>query len=377
MSGTRRLVIKETNRQHPIHVVGPGDFTSAAGAAIEPDEVLRNPNISLYCFDPENDAAIFVESADQGAVDRAPFYYQAQVEHATGLVSMPLDVFHRVAEQIPEPSKGLIFVHSVGRCGSTLLSKALAAIPSVHSLSEPDDLTQMVNLRAADGSIDAWVSRLIVSSVRWRCKPRAGPPAEQVAVKTRSEVLVLADLLGPPFRHSKHLFLYRDAVSWMGSIFRGWPPDRDPYEEDLNRKMEDSWARTIPLVREYVSLDPPMNAAEIRILAWIACMEGYLGLRAMGVPIVAARFDDLVAQPIPILRGLFDFCQINEVDWGAIGEVLGRDSQAGTVFDREERRKLDRELSEDLIQDVKDMVATRPMLKTADVVLPGTLRLPD
>jgi hypothetical protein len=288
---------------------------------------------------------------------------------------MPLDVFHRVAEQIKEPPKGLIFVHSVSRCGSTLMSKLLGAIPSVHSISEPDDLSQLVNFRQSGQYCDETLQRLMMSSTKWRCKPRASGRADAVAIKTRSEVLVLADLIGPVFRHSRHLFLYRDAVSWMASIFRGFPADRDIYDEELNRKMETGWSGTLPIVREVRRPDSPMNPVQIRILAWITCMEGYHRLREFAVPICAVRFEDLTVRPIPLLEKLFAFCSLDGVDWEAIGEVLGRDSQAGTLYGREERRKQSREISDELIQDIHDLIATRPLLERFDVVLPGTLEL--
>ncbi len=371
---TRRLVIKETHRPRPIAVVGPTDFVTEPASEIEPSEVLRDPKFSPYCFDRENDTAIFVEADDPAAVDRAAFYYQAQVEHAIGLVSMPLEVFHRIAEQIPEPPKGLILIHSVGRCGSTLLSKVLEAVPSVHSLSEPDDLTQMIELRKA--SSDEWMLKLLSSSVKWRCKPRSGPTADHVAIKMRSEVLGLADLIGSSFREAKHFFLYRDAVSWMRTLFRGYPVDRDVYDPELNRKVEESWSHTLSLVQEYRREEAPMNQVQIRILAWITCMEGYLRLVEMGVPIRAARFEDLTLDPIPILEQFLAFCGIDGVDWSVIQEVLGRDSQAGTLYDREERRKQNRELTDDLVRDIHELIATRPLLRTPDVVFPGTLPTP-
>jgi len=372
---TRRLTIKKCNRVHPIRVVGPTDFTTEAAGEIKPEEVLRDPKFSLYCFDPENASAIFVEASDPSAVDRAPFYYQAQVQYAVGLVSMPFDAFHKVTAAIPEPPKGLIFIHSVGRCGSTLISKVLEGIPAIHSLSEPDDLTQMVGLRA-EGFPDEALRRLLESSVRWRCKPRLGSAVGHVAIKSRSEVMVLADLLGPAFPHSKHFFLYRDGVSWMRSVFRGWSPERDVYDEDLNRKMETSWSNTIPLVRELSRNEAPMNAIQIRVLAWITCMEGYLRLKATDIPLSCARYEDLTANPIPILEQFFAFCGIDDVNWTVIHEVLGRDSQAGTIYDREERRKQGRELTPELEQDVRGMIALRPLLSTSDVVLPGTLSFP-
>jgi len=369
---TRRLEIKEVNRAHPVWVVKPTDFRTEPREEISPHEVLANPGFSLYCFDLQSDVALFVECSDPAAVDRAPFYYQAQAKNAVGLVSMPLPIFHRVAREIPEPPQGLLFVHSVGRCGSTLLSKVLEAVPSVHSLSEPDDLTQMVNFRCA-GSSDEILRGLLASSVRWRCKPRIGLPADTVAIKMRSEVLVLADLMGEVFGRANHFFLYREGVSWMRAIFKGWPENLDLNDRDLRRKMETSWSNTLPILREYLNEGEPMSPIQIRMLAWITCMEGYLKLMDAGVPACAARFEDLTATPEPVLKKFFEFCGIADYDWSRVEDVFSRDSQAGTIFDREERKKKIQQLPDELVQVVRDMVATRPLLRVSDILMPATI----
>lgn len=370
---TFRRTIQEKRREHPVAGVKPEDFATERGPEIDPLEVLRDPRFTLYCFDRKAGAALFVECEDPEEIDRAAFYYQAQAEAAIGLVEMPLETFHRIAAEIPPPPRGLIFVHSVGRCGSTLLSKVLESVPGVQSLSEPDDLTQLVHWRAGDGASDEELHPLITSSTRWRGKPRFGTPAERVAIKTRSEVLVLADLIGTSFPQAKHFFLYRDAVAWMRTLFRGWPLDRDVYDEALNRKMEEGWSRTLPIFREYRRPEAALNPIQIRILAWITCMEGYLDLLDMGIPICAARFEDLTSDPLDIIQRLFAFCDIEGVDWEEIRGVLSRDSQAGTVYDREQRYKQNRVLPPELEQDLRNVIATRPRLRTPNVIVPGTL----
>jgi hypothetical protein len=373
---TRRLNIKENNRSRAISIVSPDDFSYEPGPEIAPDLILADPRFSLYCFDPINNAAIFAECEDPSAVDRAVFYYQGQAEHAIGLASMPLEIFHRVARQLPIEQERIIFVHSVGRCGSTLLSKVLQAVPSVHSLSEPDDLTQIGNLRVTGTLTDAEICDLLSSSIRWRFKARTGEPAQFLAVKPRSEVMGLADLLGPLFPEAKHFFLYRNGLAWMRSLFRGFSADRDVYDVEKNREMAQSWARNVPLVREFISDGASLNPVQIRILAWISCTEAYLGLAEMPIPTCAAKFEDLTAHPVPVLKQFLEFCEISDLDWPAIEEVLGRDSQAGSIYDREERRKLTRELTDDLVQDVYDMIAARPSLRNPEVTLPGTITVP-
>jgi hypothetical protein len=372
---TRRLTLNEITVSRPIKIVGPEDFAVVGGEEISVETVLGDPRFTLYCIDLERGAVLFVESSDPVAVDRVPFYYQGQREFAVGLVSMPFEVFHRAAAQIPLPPKGLIFVHNVGRCGSTLLSKVLNAIPSVHSLSEPDDLTQIADLRWSDQISDATCRELLGSSVRWRCKPRSGPAADFVAIKPRSEVLTLGGYFGTAFPDSRHFFLYRDGLAWMRTIFRGFPLDRDIDNDEKNREMERSWSHTLPLVKELMREEKAMNPVQIRMLSWVTGMEAYLRLAKMPIPTCAARFEDLTVAPEPMLKQILDFCGIEAVDWDEIREVLGRDSQAGTSFGREERKQFTRELTPELVQDVYDLIASRPMLGTPHVVVPGTLGL--
>jgi len=368
----RQLIIKENRRLSPLSVVGPNDFVYEAGTEISEEEILRNPKFTLYCFDPANQAVMFVESRDQTAVDRAPFYYQGQVAQAAGLVSMPLEAFHRVARQIPDPPKGFIFVHSVGRCGSTLISKVLAAIPSVHSLSEPDDLTQAIKFRTAEGASESHVLDLIFSSIKWRGKARGGIEADRVAIKTRSEVLVLGDLIATSFPQAKHFFLYREAFSWLRSVCRDLSPEKRVEDPESNRKYEEAKARTLALIREYRREDKALSSTQIRILGWVTCMEAYLRLRQMGVSIRASRFEEITANPRPVIERFIEFCGIEGADWTAIEEVLGRDSQAGTVLERSARSSQSWEISREQIQEVHDLLATRPLLLRPDVILPGT-----
>ena len=372
----QRYTIKEVNRPHPLQVVSANDFRIEEAGEIEPEVVLCDPRFSLYCFDLEKNAAVFVEVADSKAVDHAPFYYQAQIDHAVGLVSMPMETFHSMAREIAEPADGLIFIHSTGRCGSTLLSKALQAVPSVHSLSEPDDMTQLVLFRSDCLVPDDWLRSTISSSIKWRFKARSEDAASRVAIKTRAEVMGLSDLITSSIGPAKHLFLYRDGISWVRSVFQGKLGDGVLDDPKQNRDMEERWSHTLPMIREYRREDTPMNPIQIRILSWITAMEAYLSLRETGVPICAARFEDITSHSIPMLKQIFSFCGIDGVNWDEVGMVLGRDSQAGTVFDREERRKFHRELPDSFVSDAREMIAGRTLLRTSDVVLPGTVSLP-
>jgi hypothetical protein len=95
----------------------------------------------------------------------------------------------------------------------------------------------------------------------------------------------------------------------------------------------------------------------------------------MPIPTVAARFEDLTTHPLPVLKQLLEFCRIPSPDWDAIRDVLGRDSQAGTIFGREERKNATRELTDDLIQSIRRLLASRPVVQTPDFKAPNTIEI--
>jgi len=368
-----RLKIIDRKREHPITIVDPSDFETCTDRRISVEDIVNDPHFSLYCIDPGTKSVLFVECDDIEFVESAPFLYQAQYQRAVSLASMPIGLFHEIGDTIPLPKEGTIWVHSVGRCGSTLLSKVLQSVPQTRSLSEPDDLTQLARLKETNNMPEAEVKKYLRSSIRWRSKAGSKAHHKWLAIKPRSEVMALAEQIRESVEGAKHFFLYRDAVSWMQSNFKNFPEERNTYDPELNQKMEENWARMLPLLREARQPGNPMNPIQVRTWGWITCMEAYLDLQKSGVPICAATYAGLIEKPEWVLKKFFEFYGIHGVDWKAIEEVLAVDSQAGTMFDREERKKLTRELTPELIQDIFELVASRPSLRTPDVTLPGTL----
>jgi hypothetical protein len=150
------------------------DFAYVRGAHIEAEIILRNPCISLYCVDDEQRHAIFVQTPESVDLTSAPFYYQAQYAHAQRLLAVSYDTLHRLAALLPAGDLPLVLIYSVGRTGSTLLSKAFGALGTVCSLSEPDIYTQAVWLRrAAGGARDDEVRALLASSTKLLLAPVA------------------------------------------------------------------------------------------------------------------------------------------------------------------------------------------------------------
>ena len=375
---TLRHEITGRNYEHEFQTAGPDQFTCAPGRPIDPQAVLENPNITLYCLDPREKQAVFVETPEGVDVTHAPFMYIAQRRHAVAVVSVPFNRFHRLAEAVTLNDVQMVWVHSVGRCGSTLLSKALEAVPEVYSLPEPDVLTQLLELRPMDRSGDAEVSALIRSSVLCLFKHRPDRPRPRFfAIKPRSQVMELADLIYNEFPQSRNLFLYRDGLSWLTSVFRAFLHDLPIEDELFCRDMATYFVMIHKLVADEYDDAKPMSQAKLWILGWVSIMERYLELHARGVPFCAARFEDLKRDPRGIVGALFEYCGIRLGDMGPVHDALRRDSQEGSRVAQENVKQASYQMPQKYLDEAAAIIASRPMLTGPGMRVPDTLACGD
>jgi hypothetical protein len=176
-------------------ISGPGDFILGPGQSVAASRI-HDPDVSPYCFDFANRRLICVGTPDlSGAI----FFYQAQRQHARSVIAVP---FAALPQGPAAP--GLIF--SIGRCGSTLLVKALESA-GVRAVSEPDFYTQAACERAQDASLRA---------------PIAGATAllRYSVIKLRLECNHAPLLIAGAFAAPRIMFILRDPVDWAASLRR-------------------------------------------------------------------------------------------------------------------------------------------------------------
>lgn len=368
----RILSIIGKQRPHPLGLASLDDFYYHEGDAIDPRVVLTRPTLSLYCLDPPNHRAIFVETAPEVDLSAAAFYYQAQYDAAQRLVSVPYETLHALARAVPLDPRRLILIYSVGRCGSTLVSRVLNQAEGVVSVSEPDVYTQLLTLRAADGSQDPEVSALVRSCTQILCASSArGRGASASALKFRSFVIGLADLLSHHFPEAKVVFLYRQAVSWARSMVRAFRLF-DPEVEALLPPLQPLVSPFMPVVAAQ-EVAPPSPLAWLSYL-WVSVMERCLDLQRQGVPMFVARYEDLQAAPLEVLEALLAYCGVRARDAGAIDRVLVEDSQAGTSLSRDHAQASTRAFGVEHVAELHRLIHTYSPLLTPDFVMPQTFR---
>ena len=263
-----------------MNIVNIGDFLYKYEKDVRAEEVIRNPDITLYCIEPVNKWVVFVETPGEIKPSDAAFYYMAQYEHATHAYIFPYDHFHKLAKKIQLNSAQVIFIFSVGRCGSTLLSSVFNKVAHIKTLSEPDVFSQLALLRNRNGISEKEMRRLLLSCTKVLCKSQR--ENEKVAIKFRSFSIRIADILINSFGEAKNIFLYRDAYSWLNSAVRAFSsPSSDKIESVMGYG-----------------------------LSWLNVMETYMHLYNIGICMFTLRYKDLVENTEAVIRDLFNYCEI-------------------------------------------------------------------
>jgi hypothetical protein len=311
------------------------DFTLGDSEAFNSSRLLSDPRISLYALDFERNSACFVELSAAETLEKNPFIYLAQRNEATHLITIPLDEFEALATRIEVDDSRLVFIQSVGRCGSTLLSRVFGSMGSVRSLSEPDAFTNLVGWRGAASAPDNVISRMADSCVRTYCKPVPGSEAPSfVAMKFRSQCVEIDDLLADAFPAAKHVYLTREPISWLDSAYRAFINPKMVEDYDYRTGIEDTFAPLHPLLESKVVKGRPMPTWKFLLLNWIANREVFCSLQDKGVSYCVADYSEIKSNGLETISRILDYCEIPIADLSVIEECLSRDSQKGSGIDQ-------------------------------------------
>lgn len=267
-------------------ISGPDDFGLETGHVVDSSRMF-DPDVSPYCFDLPNRTLFCVSTPD---ISGATFYYQAQRQQARNVIKIPY-----AALPAGPPSPALIF--SIGRCGSTLLVRALEAA-GLHVVSEPDFFTQAACYQPSDLSLQtaiAGATKLLPHSV----------------IKLRLECNNAPLLIAGSFHSPRVMFILRDPVDWAASLRR------------LSRNSLDvSWP-VAQLTRGLLALDELSRNYAVRVFY-------YEDFRDLGADQVA-----------------------HALDWagwsGAVSQetlstIAAKDAQEGTIVSRDSVRDVPHDL---------------------------------
>lgn len=330
-----RYAIVDRRKYRDFAVSSLDDFALGDSEEFDASQLLSDPRISLYALDFERSSAIFVELSAAVTLEKKPFFYLAQFNEATHLIAIPLEEFEALAARAEVDDNRLVFIQSVGRCGSTLVSRVFASMASVRSLSEPDAFTNLVRWRGSALAPDSVIRRIADSCVRICCKPLAGSEAPSfVAIKFRSQCIEIDDLLAEAFPAAKHIYLTREPISWLDSSYRAFIDPEKVDDNEYRRWIEATFGALHPLIRREVAEGEPMPAWKSSLLHWIANSETFRKFQDRGIPYCVADFSEIRRNGIKTMTRILDYCAIPIADPSVIEECLSRDSQKGSAFDQ-------------------------------------------
>ncbi len=290
MSGRNVLYVKgKAKNTLRWELVTPDDFSHANP---EPGSLNEFEKFGVvpYCFDYSEKLLIYAVGVDPFRAGQATFHFVYLRENAKGFLKVPLEKF---PVAIPEAAQIPTILFSVGRCGSTLLSKLLGVMEVV-SISEPDFFTQFALL----APFDADSCRMLVHATDQLLAPFQEQGKRNCVLKMRSQAnYAPGQIIGSFPQKPKTIFLTRNFQPWCESVMRVF-----------GSTMESNLAQYID---------------SLKALRWLKSNTDCL----------AIQYEDLQNNPEMVCQRLIGFLGI-EPAVHDLSEVLSHDSQADSELAR-------------------------------------------
>jgi hypothetical protein len=217
--------------------------------------------------------------AEVGADELAVAFWAKTVRQRRMAALRPLD------EIVPEPSQPRLtgMIHQMGRCGSTLLSLQLSAVPGVYTLREPSLFFEILDKRR--GSAADRIRRL--RSLAAAYGGTIGAYYPQLLIKWAPFAAFYAADIAAAFPDVPAIFLHRDPTEILVSMSEDPPPmfnvfqadwfspglKPDDFDAAKPRRDADTAARMIAAVCDAMAAAPGMRSLDYRRLpqaAWDA-----------------------------------------------------------------------------------------------------------
>ena len=344
--------------------------------------------LTPYSIDYKRRCAVFVETSGSAAqLKSAPFLYQAQRDLAQRVFLLSFDEVLALDPKTIDHEKNLVFLHSTGRCGSTLLCKLLEDTGEVSAISEPDYYTQWAMLDQQYGSsLDRRMPAVIEKLTSLLLAELEGDSKKDVVVKLRGVCIHIADQLQQAHPYTQNVFLYRNAHDTSNSflgLLNKLGPVRAAKSFSLD-KLPVYWLGKLPIVRDKVVLFAPLildarykgvaGVGAVLALSWLSKMNRALCLM-QDYPhffACAVRYEDLLQDPSRLVRALVPLIGGHRPDHFAslkMRKTMASNSQQGSDVESDGKYRLDKQ-DVDVINRV---LSRHEIINHAHYVLPNTL----
>jgi hypothetical protein len=345
MSCIRRPIVSR-DRPFEVDPARFDHFELGPGEPVGDDVIVGDRSWTLYAMDPDHDRALLVQLPDGFDLTTQPFAFVAQFERAVAAAEVPMRHLMELADRLPRPA-ALVHLFSTGRCGSTLASRIVAELAGIWSVSEPDAIGQLVTRRHEYGT--APMQAMLRAASLWSYRPTVHREGQTCVLKYRSEALFDATdyLVATP--ESTALFMYRDLLGWVDSVYRFAQKQGVDVTPGSAATRDVVWpilsaAAPCDLVADICDPNDPATPIEVVLTAlWTLRIEAYRDAAKTGVPFHTVGYAELDRERAETVASLLRF--LGHDDPGNRVRALRAyevDSQQGTAGARATRaRQLD------------------------------------
>ena len=350
--------VKWRRKIHPLDFADPSNFITFHNSFKHPNCVLK-PEVSLYCITKTE--AVFVEVKENANIFQAKTginFYTSQFQNARRIITVPLGVFQKLAQDLGDPRMPVIMISSTGRSGATLLNRMFEEVPGTFLMEEPDCLTNLVYLKKSSTFSETEYANILVSALRLLCKPddRAG----MICIKTRPCCCVQVKRIHSLLPKIRHIFLYRNSLRTVSSYIGTMTGETTA--QGVRFIIDNSLLSTImPCFRKllyhyFVSVldnDPPasqpssLTTVGIFTTVWAACVAHIVEASEKGIPIIVVLYDELMKNPQRSCTVLFDLLDIRSQYASAAVRAFKIDlnkNQGQTIVNTDSRRTIPPEM---------------------------------
>ena len=188
----------------------------------DPIEKLLEPNHVAVEYNDKK-VVILKCPGDVYNTEKYPFFYHGAYLEATEKIVAPASDFLDFIDEQPWPEVSVIFLWSIGRCGSTLLANLFTSFEGFVTISEPDDIFTFFGSKADMG--DAMYEKALKNSLKYhliQVKARY-PNTRCVIIKPRSmSFWYIAKSPMEIYEKVTHIFMYRDVIPTFKSFYKSF-----------------------------------------------------------------------------------------------------------------------------------------------------------
>ena len=386
MTAQTHTITGKKHRWFPEKIASVNDFTVSEGSPVDAQLILQNQRISMYCADVKNNTIVFVETPPGLDLLAAPFYYLAQYEHATKVLTLCFDEFIRLTETLPYPDKKFLFLYSVGRAGSTLLTKIFAGDQETVAVSEPDILSGFTPLAQGAAPQKAYCEKLLLSCFKLFSSSIATGGTQRILIKPRGFSIEMGGMFHAVLPDARGIFLYRNARPVIESFIRAFSIGgilnllRDTVVSRMLLTCFVTYYKKIlldyfPIFNEY---SPgtifKTGWTGLLCITWLSIMKAYVALYRKGIDVKAVLYEDIINHPQELVSQLFSYCDIPDTCIAAGLKALEKDSQEGTRLARSVAKKKQWQMKPINMEHVRIILQSQPDIRSPDYIVPGTIR---